>query len=185
MRFTAIFSTGLLAASVASAQSCTGDDRREALREIVEAIISGTDEDINKPSFESNVTVYVDIQGARFITGKGPDGARNSIRLGHAIATDFGPAPYDLNSYLDNGVNMAFVNGTATVGVHIPDEGPLSLVVVPAQLSSTHDTDTCEIYEAVAAVQPVDGVVQAALTAAMLQNYPLYEVLDPLEGVSS
>ncbi|KAF2170619.1 hypothetical protein M409DRAFT_51627 [Zasmidium cellare ATCC 36951] len=180
MRFSTIYSASFLLASVASAQSCTGIDRREALREIVESIISGTDEDIKKPSFTNNVTVFVQVQGARFITGKGVEGARNSIRLGHAIATDFGPAPEDLNSYLDNGVNQAFVNGTATVGLHTPDGGSLGLVVVPAQLSSTHDT-TCEIYEAVAAVQPIDGVIKTALTALLLQNFPLYEILDVVD----
>lgn len=54
-------------------------------------------------------------------------------------------------------------------------------MVVPAQLSSTHDTTTCEIYEEVAAVQPIDGIVETALTALLLQNFPVYEILDVVD----
>ncbi|EME41202.1 hypothetical protein DOTSEDRAFT_73582 [Dothistroma septosporum NZE10] len=43
-----------------------------------------------------------------------------------------------------------------------------------------YDLGTCKAYEAVREVEPVDELVQTASMALMIQNFPLYKILDPI-----
>ncbi|KAF2166416.1 hypothetical protein M409DRAFT_23056 [Zasmidium cellare ATCC 36951] len=164
--------------SVMCAPACTELAQRQGLRQLIKALTTGTDADINAIPLASNVTVIMQTQGIRVTLAKDLQGARNAARTIHRIVTRFGPAPNDIASYLDNGVDEAFVNGTLTLGLTASNDVRLPLVTVPAAQNLVYDTTTCLGYYTVGTLEPVDGVIETALDAFLIDNFPLYEVLD-------
>lgn len=115
----------------------------------------------------------------RLVLGHDKEGAKNTILLVHTIVPEFGPDVDSIDSYLDNGVDFAYVNGTATIGLTVGNL-KLPLITAPATQSLRYDTSTCLAYEAVGTVEPVDGVLQTVLTALSLQNLDLAPIVDSL-----
>ncbi|KAK4500152.1 hypothetical protein PRZ48_008338 [Zasmidium cellare] len=178
MRLSALFLLASFAATAVCAPACTGLAQRQGLQQLIKALTTGTDADIDAIPLANNVTVIMQTQGLRVTVAKDLQGAHNGARIIHRIVTGFGPAPEDINEYLDNGVNEAFVNGTLTAGLTASENVRLPLETMPATQSMLFDTTTCLAYYSVGTLEPVDGLVETALNAFLMDQFPLYEILD-------